>query len=86
MWFFFDQDDDPEEYEIRKSSVRSLVDMIQRALQSSISVELLVTWAGCEKKAPSRRLEMKPEELLDKEFPLEENDFVIFTKSMEKPL
>lgn len=78
--FFFDKNDEPEDYEIRKSSVRELVKMLQQALQSSSSVELLVTWAGCEKQAPSRRMNMKPEDLLKEEFPLDENDFVIFNK------
>jgi hypothetical protein len=82
--FFYDQDDDPEDYEIRKTSVCGLVDSIQQALRTTSKAELLVTWVGSEKKAPSRRLEMKPYELLAKEFPLDENDFVILTGSVEQ--
>ena len=80
--FFYEQDDDPEEYGISKSSARDLVNMIQQALDSSPKAELLVTWAGSEHKAISRRLEMKPEELLSKNFPLDEDDFVTFTKNI----
>jgi hypothetical protein len=82
--FFFDKNDNPEDYEIRKSSVRGLVEMLQQALESSSSAELFVTWAGCEKQAPSRRMNMKPEDLLVEEFPLDEKDFVIFSRSVEQ--
>jgi hypothetical protein len=78
--FFFSEFNDPEDYDIRKNTARGLVNMIERSLLSSHSAELLVTWAGCEKKKPKRRLEMNPQELLGEEFPLEEQDFVVFKK------
>lgn len=78
--FFFGKDDDPEEYEKRKDSVRGLVNTIKQVLSSSDSAELLVTWVACENEKPKRRLELTPQELLGKEFPLEEQDFVVFTK------
>ncbi|MDY7109512.1 MAG: hypothetical protein SYC29_12830 [Planctomycetota bacterium] len=82
--FFYDQEDDPEEYEIRKASVRDLVSAIQLALRSAPKVELLVTWTGDEKKPPKRRLNMLPHELLGTKFPLDENDFVTIMESDEQ--
>lgn len=82
--FFYDRDDDPEGYEIRKSSVRGLVEAIQLALESCPKAELLVTWAGNEKKPPERRLDMQPQDLLGSQFPLEENDFATFTRTGER--
>ncbi len=78
--FFFGEFDDPEEYGQSKDSARDLVDMIDQALASSDSAELLVTWAACEKKKPKRELEMNPYELLKDEFPLEEQEFVVFSR------
>ncbi|MGI6300651.1 MAG: hypothetical protein ACOX52_06305 [Verrucomicrobiota bacterium] len=57
--------------------------MIEQALASSDSAELLVTWADCAKKKPKRRLDMNPQELLGDEFPLEEQDFVVFRRNRE---
>ena len=76
--FFFDPEVDPDGYEDDRNAVKELVAMINQALRTSASVELLVTWAGHEKRPPTRRLEMKPEDLLAEAFPLEEGDFVTF--------
>ncbi len=82
--FFYNEEyHDQDEIEQERNSVRKLIRMLELALESRPNVELIVAWAGEEDKPPKRKMKMTPGRLLDKNFPLEEGDFVIFSKAIK---
>ena len=90
---FTDDQDMMRSYEESQQSARALVEVIQRALATSDSVELFVTWEGRQGEPPERTRDMVPQQLMsplerysddaDDEVReahslIEEQDFIVF--------
>jgi hypothetical protein len=72
-------DDDHEEQQLRKKTVYDLSQFLSKVIREGVNLEMFLCWEGDQSVTPVARKTLSPDNFLNAEFPLAENEFANIT-------